>query len=460
MVDRVSNMHEFLIPVLTGISLLLSGILIGYFLWFRVCNEKTALCQQQALDKECLTSQFREAASQAAEARDQLLRRDARSDHLQILCNDLLASREKVDQHGKKLESELSAARRQLESFSTQFVNEVATLNAALESEREQNRTFVCERDQAIKDHDELQTMINGLNKRSENQESTIRILRSRLEEKLCGLSTKAESQLRLQNGMAAKSHQAVADAQARIQRLVAENQDLQFKYTTLTKKYAELQQSGLRNESVLKRVSEENEKLQREKLRRASHDQVDQENWKIIANELQIRIDSVLRQRDSALDQLRALTDENNRITNHSRANEDTIRNLRRERGAVLMRNRQPLSQFPRIHAAPKVEYSDADLLSQEYGGPTRIDPIRGVVFIGAPRVRDDLKKICGVANVLEQRLNASGIYAYPQIMKWDEKAIREFSELLVFKDRIYRDDWLGQAARLYQQKQRAAVA
>ena len=87
-------------------------------------------------------------------------------------------------------------------------------------------------------------------------------------------------------------------------------------------------------------------------------------------------------------------------------------------------------------------------------------MDPIRGIVFIEPPRVRDDLKKIYGVANVLEQRLNASGIYAYRQIMKWDEKAIREFSELLVFKDRIYRDDWLGQATRLYLQKQRSAVA
>ncbi len=399
-------MHEFLIPILTGISLLLAGILVGYFLWFRNRNDQIAICHQLAADRENLNSQLRDAESQAAEVQDQLLRRKEKLDNLQSLCNDLLGSREKIEQHARLLESELYASRLQLERLNKQFVNEDKTLCASLEIERNQNQLLIRERDQALKDSNRLQAMMNGLEKRSENQESTIRMLRSRLDETLCELSSKAESQRQLQDVMVVELQQELANAQEKIQ--------------------------GLE----------------------------DQEEWKKLATELQVRLDSLLRQRDSAFDQLRTLTDEMSRLKNHARINEDTIRNLRRERGAVLLRNRQSLPQFPRIHEAPKEEYSDADLLSKEYGGPTRIDPIRGVVFIEAPRVRDDLKKIYGVANVLEQRLNASGIYAYRQIMKWDEKAIREFSELLVFKDRIYRDDWLGQAARLYLQKQRAAVA
>ena len=44
---------------------------------------------------------------------------------------------------------------------------------------------------------------------------------------------------------------------------------------------------------------------------------------------------------------------------------------------------------------------------------------------------------------------------------MAWKEENIREFSTLLAFfKDRIDRDDWIGQAGKLYRQKQREQKA
>jgi predicted flap endonuclease-1-like 5' DNA nuclease len=37
---------------------------------------------------------------------------------------------------------------------------------------------------------------------------------------------------------------------------------------------------------------------------------------------------------------------------------------------------------------------------------------------------------------------------------MEWDTVAIAEFSKLLSFRDRIDRDDWIGQARSLYYEK------
>jgi predicted flap endonuclease-1-like 5' DNA nuclease len=34
---------------------------------------------------------------------------------------------------------------------------------------------------------------------------------------------------------------------------------------------------------------------------------------------------------------------------------------------------------------------------------------------------------------------------------MHWTNEAVIEFSKLLAFKDRIGRDDWIGQARRLF---------
>ncbi len=96
---------------------------------------------------------------------------------------------------------------------------------------------------------------------------------------------------------------------------------------------------------------------------------------------------------------------------------------------------------------------------VDSEYGGRTRRDAKRGVVYDEAPNSPDDLKLISGIAEVLEKRLNEYGIYTFKQIMHWEDKTVQEFSTLLAFKDRIDRDDWIGQAARFYFAKRRKAA-
>ncbi|MCP5540811.1 MAG: hypothetical protein H7A52_11785 [Akkermansiaceae bacterium] len=107
-----------------------------------------------------------------------------------------------------------------------------------------------------------------------------------------------------------------------------------------------------------------------------------------------------------------------------------------------------------PRIQTAT-AEEAAAQFSAELTSGDARQDATYGIVFTSAPETPDDLKKIKGVAKVLEGKLNEIGVYKYRQIAFWTEPAVKEFSKLLTsFKDRIYRDNWIAQAKSLHEEK------
>ena len=79
-----------------------------------------------------------------------------------------------------------------------------------------------------------------------------------------------------------------------------------------------------------------------------------------------------------------------------------------------------------------------------------SRVDEDRGLVYDSRPSKVDDLTEINGVGPKLEEKLNDFGIYTFEQIANWNEDNIAEFDELLSFKGRIERDDWVGLAKEL----------
>ncbi len=91
---------------------------------------------------------------------------------------------------------------------------------------------------------------------------------------------------------------------------------------------------------------------------------------------------------------------------------------------------------------AAPKKE-SAAD-------NAGRVDEKLGMVYDSAPSESDDLKVISGVGPKLEEKLNSIGVYTYEQIANWTEENVKEFDELLSFKGRIERDEWIEKAKEL----------
>lgn len=59
-----------------------------------------------------------------------------------------------------------------------------------------------------------------------------------------------------------------------------------------------------------------------------------------------------------------------------------------------------------------------------------------------------DDLTRISGVGPVIVKKLHANGITTFAQIAAWTPEDVAAMDELLNFKGRIDRDEWLKQAA------------
>ena len=70
------------------------------------------------------------------------------------------------------------------------------------------------------------------------------------------------------------------------------------------------------------------------------------------------------------------------------------------------------------------------------------------GAMFTAPEGDADDLKKISGVGPVLEGKLNDLGITTFAQIAAFSAEDIAKVDEVLNFKGRIERDNWLEQAA------------
>ena len=67
----------------------------------------------------------------------------------------------------------------------------------------------------------------------------------------------------------------------------------------------------------------------------------------------------------------------------------------------------------------------------------------------------RDNLKQIKGVGPAIEKTLNELGIKLFDQIAQMSEYDIdRVAHRLKGFRSRIYREDWIGQARDLHDQK------
>ncbi|MDF1823845.1 MAG: hypothetical protein P1U68_04335 [Verrucomicrobiales bacterium] len=95
------------------------------------------------------------------------------------------------------------------------------------------------------------------------------------------------------------------------------------------------------------------------------------------------------------------------------------------------------------------------AGLYSEELSsGLVKQDPVYGIVYLSAPEEVDDLKKIKGVAKVLEGKLHSIGVYRFKQVAVWTDEACKEFSKLLTFKNRIYTDNWIAQAKGFHEEK------
>lgn len=107
-----------------------------------------------------------------------------------------------------------------------------------------------------------------------------------------------------------------------------------------------------------------------------------------------------------------------------------------------ILTGGAKPAKKAAPKKAAPKkAEEAKAEPKKEE----AAVEPL-----FTAPEGKDDLKKISGVGPVLEKKLNALGITTYEQIVNFSAEDIARVDEVLNFKGRIERDNWVEQAKEL----------
>ena len=98
----------------------------------------------------------------------------------------------------------------------------------------------------------------------------------------------------------------------------------------------------------------------------------------------------------------------------------------------------------------------NEADEASAAASTPIR--KTNGSRFNGG--LRDDLKAIKGVGPAIEKTLNELGIFRYAQVAEMSTYDIERIANRLKgFKSRIEREDWIGQARSLSEQKATAAT-
>ena len=76
-----------------------------------------------------------------------------------------------------------------------------------------------------------------------------------------------------------------------------------------------------------------------------------------------------------------------------------------------------------------------------------TRPEGGRGLAGLKPAAGLDDLKRIRGVGVLIEKKLNSLGVTAYEQVANWTSQDIDRISNVLDFKGRIERENWVEQA-------------
>jgi predicted flap endonuclease-1-like 5' DNA nuclease len=126
-----------------------------------------------------------------------------------------------------------------------------------------------------------------------------------------------------------------------------------------------------------------------------------------------------------------------------------ETYYSRRRDRGTPVPAATEPTSAAPVAATAAAASQSAA---SADMGG---LRSVRSEALLGAEAARsprgwteaDDLKRIRGIGVLIEKKLNSLGVTHYEQVANWTGADIERISNILDFKGRIERENWIEQA-------------
>ena len=322
----------------------------------------------------------------------------------------------------------------------------------AVAEHQAQFKQLTDKRDELVRVQKEQQAIAASAQTRLENQEITIRQLRENAEQ----LKSQIKLEQDTRRSTVAPLEQQLADLNSELKECHAQIDSFESSRSELTEQLAELPYLRQQRDRMIIKIN--TQKATIESAERARAETVEQ--MKVLEAEidqLQIELENQFsevseREHQEIHTRMQHLVEQRDQAFTETSSLKSEIGALRKELATLRQQMAAPEAVSFKFH-----QTSDYD---EEYGGEMRVDPTLGRIYVKPPKSRDDLKLISGIAEVLERHLNDFGVYTYRQIMEWDETAVQEFSERLpTFKDRIERDDWIGQAGALYRHNHRHAA-
>ena len=419
--------------MLIGCFLVFAGMMIGYLLWYRDRHEENQVRQQLKNELSVMAEKLQLANDERWESEDQIIRQRNQIDVLKQLCEDWSQSREKIEVERAELQVSLQQRQEKYEKVMGQLL--------------------ACQ-EKMVEIEDELITHHKSLQHDSNHQQLVAwenRELKLQLQSAQQNIETSQENIRHLESQLAATTGE--------IERLHAENVAMRSRLGNQESTIDRLQQKQCELVAKIEQKTELNELIQSELSQR--DDQADRRNRKL--DEYQVRL-------QNSEETIRRLQRQRNEL----KAELQQAQSLVALQDSIVTRPSDSIDKnqsFP-MRLAPQVEF-DSTVVSfsqamearqrsqfdNVYGAHFQRHPVLGMVYTEAPKHRDDLKRISGIAEILEARLNDLGIYTFKQIMEWSPEAIREVAHLFQFKDRIERDCWQEQAESLFRRESELQV-
>jgi predicted flap endonuclease-1-like 5' DNA nuclease len=366
-------------------------------------QESTAEANRRAAELKALAEDYRNLQSK-----------------YELLVQDLDASRE----INTSREKELNHANDALEASREELVS----LRRELDETRVQLQAAACQRDDALGRHEMAAGAVHALRIDLGHHQRAMETIQRHRSRTQSSLSNNTRRQNELEEVVRHHEHTIDTLREELTESTMLRRQCISLQ-TTLQDQTAELHAIRLDRDEVAAELA------------------AGKNRWKNIDQRLeayQHDLDRVRQQREELLVKL---NDEKSRNEELSGALEKNSNRLERD-GDELTQIDSLEGQTTRLEAQTDQQQVQIAELA------IRRDERRGLVFTSAPAEVDDLQLIGRIAQILEQRLNEFGVYTYKQIMEWDAAAVDEFSNLLAFRDRIEREDWVGQATTLYLEK------
>lgn len=178
--------------------------------------------------------------------------------------------------------------------------------------------------------------------------------------------------------------------------------------------------------------------------------------NWEKLAREADEKATNVQLASDQLNARISELTTQEDQLKRKNREVESKLESLNGEMNSARFRLRILESEIADKNKAIGALTQELDeagkstTVHRDWSDHPFVRPVEA-----SSEEKDDLTEIKGIGPAFQKKLNMLDIYSFRQLSELDGEAVERLAEIIeVFPERIHRDNWIGQATKLYMRK------